>query len=288
MTKTVLFQKLAGQKVKCLACQRYCQIEPGKRGFCQTRSNRGNQLYSLTYGQITGVQIDPIEKKPLKHFQPGSLVASIGSWGCNFRCQQCLNYWSTWTPTLPPLIKISPPKLIEQILTGGWPGIAFTYNEPAINPEFVHDVAKLAKKAGLYTVMVTNGSWSQEALDYYGKFIDAANIDFKGWSEKTCAKFGGRFGQIPQMAKYAQDKFKIHLEITTLVIPAINDSQKELKKMTRWMVENLGPETPWHLIAFNPLLSATERFRRLRPPTAKELKKIVAIGRQAGLKRIYV
>jgi pyruvate formate lyase activating enzyme len=287
MQRAVLFQKFENQKVKCLACQRYCVIESSQRGFCQTRINQNGQLSSLTYGRITGIQIDPIEKKPLRQFHPGSWVASFGSWGCNFRCQQCLNYLSTWCPQPPSLMQISPAELIAKVKKQGYPGIAFTYNEPAITPEFVYDTAKLAKEAGLYTVMVTNGSWTKEALDYYGQFIDAANIDFKGWSAKTYTRFGGYFGQIPAMAKYAQEKFKIHLEIATLIIPTINDDLTELKEMAKWMVKNLGPKTPWHLIAFRPELAPAEEFQRLRSPALAEIKTIAAIGQQAGLKNIY-
>jgi pyruvate formate lyase activating enzyme len=287
MQRALLSQKSENQKVRCLACQRYCLIQASQKGFCQTRENRQGQLYSLTYGRITGLQIDPIEKKPLRHFHPGSWVASVGSWGCNFRCQQCLNYASSWRPQRPRLVKVTPAELVAKIKSEGYPGIAFTYNEPAITPEFVHDTAKLAKKAGLYTVMVTNGSWSREALDYYGPFIDAANIDFKGWSAKTYLKFGGYFGQIPAMARYAQEKFKIHLEIATLIIPTINDDVTELGTMTEWISKNLGPKTPWHLIAFRPELAATKKFRALRSLTERELRASVLIGKKAGLEKIY-
>lgn len=272
--------------MRCWACQRYCQLPAGGTGFCQTRKNKDGKIVSLTYGLITGIQDDPIEKKPLRRFHPGARVASFGSWGCNFRCKQCLNWPTTWGGK-PATIKVAPQDLVSQIKQAGFPGLAFTFNEPAISPEFVHDVAKIAKEEGLFTVMVTNGSWTKEALDYYGKYIDAANIDFKGFSEKTYRQFGGFFGQIPPMAKYAQTKYKIHLEIATLIIPTINDNLEEIKRMATWITKNLGPETPWHLVTYNPHLAPDPQFQKLPPAPTKTIQTISDIGIKAGLKHIY-
>jgi len=297
-----LYQKLSQNKIRCLACQRKCLILPGKTGFCLARENRKGSLYSLTYGLITGIQADPVEKKPLYHFHPGAAVASIGSFGCNFRCKQCLNWSCSWgepaTGLLQKLTKeragrpaseeVNPKSLVKTIKDQNYPGLAFTYNEPAINPEFVHDAAKLAKKEKLFTVFVTNGSWTTEALDYYGQYIDAANIDFKGFSQKIYSKQGGFFGQIPALAKYAQEKHHIHLEITTLLIPTINDQPEELKKMANWMVKNLGPKTPWHLSQYSPAAAPDKEFAKIPPTTIEALAKAAVIGRQAGLQFVYV
>lgn len=276
------------KKIRCLACQRMCFIPSGETGFCKTRQNRKGKIYSLTYGVTTGIQIDPVEKKPLYHFHPGEPVASFGSLGCNFRCKQCLNYSHSWGATIRSKPAITPQKLINQVKKGGWPGIAFTYNEPAINPEFVHDTAKLAKKEDLFTVFVTNGSWTKKALDDYGKYLDAANIDFKGFSQKTYARQGAFFGQIPKMALYAQKKYKIHLEVTTLLIPTINNHVQELKKMTEWIVKNLGPKTPWHLSRFDPQAAPDEKFRQIPATTVGQLQKAAQIGQKAGLKFVYI
>jgi pyruvate formate lyase activating enzyme len=299
MKEAELFQKNPNQKARCLACQHYCVISPGKTGICQTRLNQNGQLYSLTYGLASALQVDPIEKKPLYHFHPGSKVASFGSLGCNFRCKQCLNYPTTWgqdsldqlnqlRQSCSPVSKISPAGLISQVQSARLPGIAFTYNEPSLNPEFVRDTAKLAKSEGLYTVFVTNGFWTKEALDYYGQYIDAVNIDFKGFSEKTYRKMGAFFKEIPEMAKYAQDKYKIHLEITTLLIPGINNSPTELKKMAGWIVKYLGSKTPWHLSRFSPELAPDETFAKIPPTPIPSLEKAAEIGRKVGLKFVYV
>jgi len=283
MFPALLYQKLKNKAVRCQACQRRCLISEGKTGYCQARLNKNGKLYSLNYGLITGIQTP---------------VASVGSYGCNFHCKQCLNYSCSWGEPATNILKqiaegktkptTTPEQIIKQIKKNGYPGIAFTYNEPAINPEFIHDTAKLAKKEGLFTVFVTNGSWTKEALDYYGQYLDAANIDFKGFTQKTYARQGAFFGQIPKLAKYAQDKYQIHLEITTLLIPGINDNPKELKKMTGWIVRNLGPKIPWHLSRFDPYLAPDEKFTKIPPTSIEQLKKAVEVGKKAGLKFIYI
>jgi len=292
MTKAKLWQS-EDKKIKCLACQRYCLIPKGKTGFCQTRLNKNGVLYSLTYGLITGIQIDPIEKKPLYHFKPGSLVASIGSLGCNFRCKQCLNFTHSYgaKETLQALVRkpikpLSSQTIINQILKQGLKGIAFTFNEPVINPEFIHDTAKLAKDKGLFTVIVSNGSWTKKALNYYGKFIDAANIDLKGFSQKTYQKQGAFFGKILEMLVWAKKK-KIHLELTTLIIPTINDNFTELGKMAGWIKKNLGADTPWHLSRFDPQLAPDPGFQKLSPTPLVLLEKIAQIGREKGLNFVH-
>ena len=298
MYPALLYQKLKNKAVCCQVCQRRCLISEGKTGYCQTRLNKNGKLYALNYGLITNIQIDPIEKKPLYHFYPGSPVASVGSYGCNFHCKQCLNYSHSWSEPATSILKqiaegktkstAAPKQLIKQIKKNDYPGIAFTYNEPVINPEFIHDTAKLAKKGDLFTVFVTNGSWTKEALDHYGQYLDAANIDFKGFTQKTYARQGAFFGQIPKLAKYAQDKYQIHLEITTLLIPGINDNPKELKKMTEWIVRNLGSKTPWHLSRFDPHAAPDKKFTKIPPTSVEQLKKAAKIGKKAGLRFIYI
>lgn len=332
MKEAVLYQKLEDQVVRCHVCQRRCHILPEKVGFCRSRLNQNGRLYSLLYGITNNpIQVDPIEKKPFYHFKPGSLVASIGSFGCNFRCKQCLNWWCSWGEPATTNLKsqsanrrtnlksgILPKEIIKTIVETGYQGIAFTYNEPVIWAELVYDLVVLAKKTkigisgqglvtkdqwpvnnrspitsrrsqiGLYTVFVTNGSWTKETLDYLGPYLDATNIDFKGFSEKTYIKQGAFFGQIPQMAKYAQEKYKIHLEITTLLIPGINDNPKELKKMAEWITKNLGPDTPWHLSQFDPKASPDKEFQKIPFTSVEQLKKAAEIGEKAGLNHVYI
>lgn len=301
MEKAKLFKKLPGKKVQCLACQRYCQIGPGQAGFCQTRLNKGGQLYSLTYGILSALQIDPIEKKPLYHFYPGTQVFSIGSYGCNYRCKQCLNYHISWGDQAEKILQelkvkseklkdnfITPQKIVDLAIQNNCPGIAFTYNEPSIWPEYVYDTAKLAKEKGLYTVFVTNGSWSKECLNYLAPVIDACNIDIKGFYPKTYQKMGAFFGEIPEVTQLAVKKYKIFTELTTLVIPTINDSQKELKAIAFWIAKNLGKDIPWHLSRYDPDLAPNSQFKKLPSTTSTTLKKAYDIGRKTGLHHIYV
>lgn len=297
MYPALLFKKLPGQKVNCQLCQRRCVIASGKTGFCLTRQNIKGKLFSLTYGILTGFQIDPIEKKPLYHFHPGTQVLSIGSYGCNFRCRQCLNWSHSWgepaTSRLKDLAKgskekiIPPEKVVEVAKKGKYPGIAFTYNEPLIWLEYVLDCAKLAKKAGLFTVFVTNGSWTKESLTFLAKVIDAANVDVKGATAKSYQKQGAFFGKVLENLVLAK-KLGIFLELTTLVIPGINDSSKELEKIAKWMVKNLGKKTPWHLSRFSPELAPDREFQKISSTPKKTLEKAYQIGKKAGLEFVYI
>ncbi len=302
MKEALVYEKLKGKIVRCGVCQRRCSIADGQTGFCLTKINKKGELFSLTYGLIQGVQLDPVEKKPFYHFKPGTFVPSIGSLGCNFRCKQCLNWECTWgepaqtllrkIPAAGPAEIVSPQDLISQIEKSGHSGIAFTYNEPVIWSEYVLDVAKLAKKAGFFTLFVTNGSWTKQTINLICPFIDAANIDFKGFSRETYAKMGAFWGlgkeTVPEMAKYAQEKYHVFLEITTLLIPGINDNPNELEAMAKWIVKNLGPKTPWHLSRFDPNLAPDKDFQKIPPTPIESLKKAAEIGRKAGLNFVYI
>ncbi len=289
---------------RCFICQRQCLIDEGHVGFCQTRKNVDGKIVSLLYGKTTGIQIDPIEKKPFYHFKPGHLVATIGSFGCNFRCKQCLNYRTNWgTPIqdLKNLPTTSPEQIAKEVLNAGHQGIAFSYNEPIIWAEFAADIAsefksqkskvKMNKQSLMlrnerFAVFVSNGSWTQKTINMLSD-IDAANIDLKGFSEKTYQKMGAMFGKISQMAVYAQKK-KIFLEITTLLIPKVNDNWDEIKQMTNFIVRSLGPETPWHLSEFDPKLAPDKEFQKLPVTPIEDLLKASEIGRSEGLKHIYI
>lgn len=302
MKKALLFKKLKNKKIRCLTCQRYCQILPGKTGFCLTRLNQDGSLYALNYGLLNGPpQADPIEKKPFYHFLPGTKTFSLGSFGCNYRCKQCLNWWCSWGEPASSVLKkvakqkksqrftrATPEKLVNLCLRAKLPSLAFTYNEPTIWLEYALDIAKLAQKKGLKTLFVTNGSWTKETLDAIGPYIDAANIDFKGFSEKTYAKMGSFWGQLLAMTKYAQKKHKIFLELTTVLIPGINSNRQELKKMAGWISKNLGPETPWHLSRYSPEMAPDKTFQKIPPPTREQLLEAKAIGKKAGLQFVYI
>jgi len=309
MKNSLLYKKLGGQKIQCLACQRKCLIDKDKVGFCLARKNTGAKLHSLLWGQITGIQVDPIEKKPFYHFKPGSLVATIGSWGCNFRCKQCLNYSTTWgaTNVLQALAKnpdqgtqinnkdITPNEIAKQIIQAGYQGIAFSYNEPVIWTEFAAEIAREFKSLAAsrqhpvspFAVFVTNGSWTRQTIDLLSPLIEAANIDLKGFSEKTYRKMGAFFGEIPEMAKYAQKK-GIFIELTTLFIPGINDDPGEIEDLVNWIVRDLGPDTPWHLSQYDPQLAPDPEFQKIPFTSPQELQRTAGIGEKAGLHHIYI
>ncbi|MCJ7827557.1 radical SAM protein, partial [Patescibacteria group bacterium] len=296
-----LFTKHKDDSITCLACQRQCSLSLGKIGFCRARKNVTGSLHLLTENILSGSpQADPIEKKPLYHFLPGTKTLSIGSFGCNFRCKKCLNWWCSWgepageildqlAKNKPPrLFKLTPNQIVTRCLNSNLPSLSFTYNEPTIGVEFATQVAKQARKNKIKTIFVTNGSWTKKALDLIGPYLDAANIDFKAFTEKTALKIGSFFKQIPQMAKYAQEKYQIHLELTTVLMPGINDSVDELTRMTYWIGKNLGDQTPWHLSAFSPQLAPDKVFQKIPAPTKKQLVATAKIGQKQGLKHVYI
>ena len=299
MKEALLYQKLPKKSVRCLTCQRHCRIATDQVGFCLTRLNKNGILYSLNYGLLnSSPSADPIEKKPFYHFLPGTQTLSIGSFGCNYRCKQCLNWWCSWGEPATSILKklrqekeqkiVKPEQIVKLCLDSQLPSIAFTYNEPTLWLEFVLETAKLAKKEDLKTLFVTNGCWSKEALDTIGPYIDAANIDFKGFSEKTYSRMGAYWGQLLEMTKYAYKKYRIHLEITTVLIPGINDNPQELKAMANWIVKNLSPKIPWHLSRYSPDMAPDKEFARIAPPTREQLLKAEEIGRKEGLEFVYI
>lgn len=291
-----MFEPLEKKVCRCKVCLHRCMIPPGEVGVCGTRLNREGVLYSLIYGITSGAQVDSIEKKPFYRFHPGTKVFSLGSWGCNFRCLHCQNDWCSWgEPAVMVLnrlknkqkmAEITPEWVIKSALSYNCQGVASTYNEPAIWLEFNLDVFKLAKKAGLYTCYVTNGYATKEHLDLIGPYLDGYSVDFKSFSAKTQARMGAgvKFMEIAENTQCAKEKYGIWVEVTTLIIPTINDNLKELTKMARWIKENLGEETPWHLSRFFP---AAKR-KNLLPTPMKTLIKARKIGLNEGLKYVYL
>ena len=294
MKEAILYSKLKDNIVKCHTCGFECVIIEGKMGYCQTRVNRFGKLFSTIYCKIHGgIQIDPIEKKPMYHFYPGTMVASIGSFGCNFRCKQCLNYFTSYKYDFSHLedeITITPKQFISQVKKAGIPGVAFTYNEPTIWIEFVFNAAKLAKQEGLYTVFVTNGFLTEKSLDYIGQYIDGYAVDFKGFSTSSYEKQGDTvdFRKIIKLTKKAQNKWKMKVEVTTLIIPGINDSESELKDMAYWIYQNLGPNTPWHLSQYNPELAPDIDFQKIPITPKSTLEKTYKIGKDVGLNFVFI
>ena len=291
MKETLLYQKLTGGKTRCGICQRRCLITEGKWGFCQTRVNQKGKLYTSIYGIVSSINLDPIEKKPVFHFKPGSNCLSLGTYGCNFRCLFCQNWQiahaNVSSLNLDEQKLLSPQEAIKMALKSNAQGIAMTYNEPAIWLEYSLDVFKLAKKENLYTVWVTNGYGTKEALDLIAPFLDVYRVDLKSFDNK----FYQKLIKVPQAkpifetTKYVSQKYpQIHLECVTNIIPTWNDHPKNLTSIAKWIKENLGPQTPWHVTRFYPDAELTNV-----PPTPPEtLFKAREIGLKLGLKFVYI
>lgn len=285
--EALLFQREA-EKVRCLLCPRYCLIKEDKLGYCKVRQVKNGQLFTLIYGEVSSLALDPIEKKPLFHFFPGSLVLSFGTLGCNLRCLHCQNWSIAHADTLtgPETQYIPPEKAVELAQRSQAQGIAWTYNEPSIWLEYTLDTAKLAKKSELYTVYVTNGYLTAEALDLMGPYLDAFRFDLKGFTKELYRKLCKvtEFKPILDSAERAKNKWGMHVEVVTNVIPGWNDSAEEIKEMAAWIKTKLGAKTPWHITRFYPHLELSH----LPPTPIKTLEKIREIGLEAGLEFVYL
>lgn len=291
MREAMLYEKLPDDRVQCLLCQYRCKIMPGKRGVCRVRVNQNGTLYTLIYGMVSSAAADPIEKKPLFHFFPGSRVFSLGTWGCNFRCIHCQNWEISYADpesgrllrgerNLPAADSI---RLTQQYHCQG---IAWTYNEPIIWFEYTYDGARLAKEKGLYTVYVTNGFITPEALDTIGPYLDAWRVDIKGFSKdfyRRLAKVAD-FQGILDMAVRAKEKWGMHVEVVTNIIPGWNDDDAQLQGIAHWVLEHLGPLTPWHVTRFYP----HAELSHVPPTPLATLERALKIGKEAGLKFVYV
>lgn len=258
-------QRSIGDKPECLLCPHYCKLAEGKTGICGVRKNTGKSIELITYGVFSGMALDPIEKKPLYHFFPGKSILSAGSYGCNMRCDFCQNYGISQTAPHSLKQRMSPGELVnEAIKARDNIGLAFTYNEPVIWFEYVRDTALLAKKAGLQTALVSNGYVNSGPLNEMTGFIDAFNIDLKAFNNDFYKKLtGSDLEPVKQALKQIALSGK-HLEITTLIIPGMNDSVKEMKLQAEWIEEELGKDVPLHLSRYFPM------YKRENPPTSED------------------
>ncbi len=276
-----------GGRVRCNLCRFHCVITAGRRGRCGVRENREGSLYSLVYGCAVAENLDPIEKKPLYHFCPGSPVLSIATVGCNFRCLHCQNHQiSQWPHEHPgiPGTELTPSEVVRHALESGSKSIAYTYTEPTIYFEYAFDTAVKAREAGLKNVFVTNGYTTTEALEAIAPYLDAANVDLKGFTDQFYKEVTGASidGVLDCLRDYR--RLGIWLEVTTLVIPGHNDSEEELRGIATFIAEELGPDVPWHLSAFYPTYKMLDR-----PPTpVASLILARNVGREAGLKYVYL
>ena len=252
----------------CDVCFRQCKIEEGQTGFCGARTCRGGQIVAANYGRLTSLALDPIEKKPLKMFHPGSMILSLGSYGCNLRCPFCQNSSISWSQKAFEYKDraefYEPEEVVKTALSlrpRGNIGLAFTYNEPLVGYEFVRDTAKLAKKADLQNVLVTNGSATQKVLNEILPYIDAMNIDLKAFTDHFYRNFiGGDFQMVKDFITTAAGA--CHVELTTLIIPGENDSEEEMRELSAWVaaLENqTGKKIPLHITRFFPAFKLTDR-----------------------------
>jgi len=264
------------------------------------RKNIEGKLYTLIYGKVSSMAVDPIEKKPFFHFFPGSKVLSLGTFGCNMHCGYCQNWeishavlikgleqGKNYTIAREPITEYIPPeRLIEMAKEDNCQGIAWTYNEPTVWFEYAYDGAILAKDAGLYTAFVSNGYITEKALDTIAPYLDAYRVDVKGFTNEF---YSGLckikdFKPVLASAERAKKKWNLHVEIITLVIPTMNDDEAQLRAIANWIVEKLGPETPWHVTRFVPHLD----FKHLPPTPVETLEKARQIGFDAGLQFVYI
>ncbi|MEA3368937.1 MAG: AmmeMemoRadiSam system radical SAM enzyme [Candidatus Ratteibacteria bacterium] len=286
MKEAGFYQSLDNEKVRCALCRHRCLILPGKRGICGVRENRGGKLYSLVYGQLIAQHIDPIEKKPLFHFLPGSLAYSIAAAGCNFRCLHCQNYDISQYPRFHQSIigeKTTPREVVEKAGAARCQSISYTYTEPTIFMEFAGETAKLAKSFGLRNNFVTNGYMTPEAMEYMKGYLDAANVDLKSFRDEFYKKIcGARLQPVLETLKFMK-KINIWLEVTTLIIPGLNDSEEELKDIAQFITKELGPEVPWHVTQFYP----TYEMSHLPRTPVETLRKAREIGKNTGLHYVY-
>jgi len=284
-----LCRPLKDGRIQCLVCQRRCKIVQGKTGHCKTRNNRDGRLWSLIYGRVSSIRVSPIEIKPLYHYYPGSRWLSLGSVGCNFLCPGCQNWeiaHADVEAVLSTIPYIAPEKAVRQALEKGCKGISWTYNEPTLWFEYTLDTAKLAKEKGLLTNYVTNGAMTLEALDLLGPHLDAFRVDLKGFSNRTYQRLANLpdFRGILKTIVRAKDRWGMHVEIVTNVIPGLNDDAEELRQMARWIKEHLGPGTPWHLTRFYP----HHELSHLEPTPVAQLESIRRTGLDEGLQYIYL
>jgi len=286
MHEARFWEKAEGGKVRCGLCRFRCLIAEGQRGVCGVRENRGGTLYTLVYGKSVAENSDPIEKKPLYHLLPGSLSFSVATVGCNYRCLHCQNYEISQWPhhrTEIPGRELSPEQIVRRAQAAGCRSIAYTYTEPTIFMEYAYDTAVLANKAGLKNVFVSNGYTTPEALEAVAPYLDGANIDLKGFSEKFYREIAGATlqGVLDTLRDYR--RLGIWLEVTTLVIPGHNDSDADLQGIARFIADELGDRVPWHVTAFYPTWRLTDA-----PPTpVAALHRAIRHGQEAGLKYVY-
>lgn len=272
--------------VKCDLCPKNCVIEENNVGFCSARINRGGRLLARFYGRPTSIAVDPIEKKPLFHFLPGTKILSLGTQGCNLACKFCQNWQISRPLAADSTIQrvLEPRRVVDLALENNCPSVAFTYNEPTVWAEYVVDTAQLCKKNGIKTVVVTNGMIVGQARKEFYENIDAANVDLKGFTSVFYSKLvNGSLDAVKDTLEYIVKETNVWLEITNLLIPTKNDSPEEIEKLCRWIADALGHDIPLHFSAFFP----TWRLTDVPPTPAQTLQQASKIAKQSGISYVY-
>lgn len=287
MKEVYLYRKLKNGAVQCQTCAHYCNILPGKRGICGVRENQGGKLYALNYGKVIALSIDPIEKKPFFHFLPKTHSLSLSTVGCNFKCQNCQNWEiSQFSGKEIPGRELSPKEIVKTAKENNLPSISYTYTEPAIFSEYALDIMKLARKEGIKNAWVSNGFWSEELFNEVFSYLDAVNCDLKSFSEDFYANYcSAKLRPVLDTLRRLKKK-KIWTEITTLIIPTLNDSEETFESIASFIKQELGPQTPWHISRF--FGNVSWKLRDLPDTPLRTLEQAYKTGKEAGLTNVYM
>ena len=279
------YKKSDDGRIECQLCPHHCRMADGKTGLCRSRKNKGGVLVSEVYGKPCSLAIDPIEKKPLYHFHPGTTCLSMACTGCNFRCLNCQNYEiSQVQPSEVDHYDLSPEAVVELCLKHHCPGIAYTYTEPLTYLEYITDTARLAHKAGLWNILVTAGYVCQEPLNDLLPYLDAANIDLKSFSDDIYMKVSGGHLQPVLDTILAMHGAGVWIELTNLIIPGVNDDRQMIRKMCRWIAANGLSDNPLHFSRFFPKY----KMRNIPPTPLQTLKEAEQIALEEGIKYVYI
>ncbi len=282
----LLATHLEAGKVRCELCAHRCVIRPGQKGLCRVRENQAGELYSLNFGRLIASHVDPIEKKPLYHFLPGSLSYSIASPGCNFRCQWCQNAdISQISPgNEPGHLRFTPPEhVVAAAVDSGCESISFTYTEPSLSLEYNLEVSRLAQEAGLRSVYVTNGYMTAEMLKLTAPTLAAANVDIKAFDEAVHRRYTGARLQPVLETCAALKQAGVWLEVTTLLVPGVNDDERQVRGLAEFVASKLGTDVPWHISRYFP----QPQFREIAATPPETIFRAIKIGREVGLKYVY-
>ena len=283
--EAMLYERADNKKTKCHLCARKCLINDGGTGFCLVRKNDGGTLYSLVYAKAISACVDPVAKKPLSHFNPGALVMSVATVGCNFRCQFCDNWMISQGKEITGH-HFPPEEVVKATRDNGCQGISYTYTEPTIFFEYAYDTAKLAKHVGFFNTFVTNGYMTPEAVKTIAPYLDAATVDFKGGADPDFYK---SFSSVPSVepifeALKEMRRNNIHIEITNLVVPKSGDSIERIRQLATWIRDAIGKDTPFHLLRFHPDYQLTT----MSATPIETLEKACIAAKEAGLDYAYI